>query len=208
MLRKANKRDWLSAVTSGLLTLILLLATGLTVALVVVPKVLGGMSLTVLTGSMEPGIKPGDVVVTKGTTTQQAAELNIGDVITFLPYPDDPTLVTHRIIGKSVGASGTAYITQGDNNNTVDPWGPVRDFQVRGQVVYTVPKVGWAREWVGHYSAWIIPAAGVTLIVGGVIMLVTSRRRKPDVEPDAPPEPDDAPSPEVNAGPRRALLEV
>jgi len=188
-------------VVSALTTCALLGAAILTVALVVVPRVTGGMSLTVLTGSMRPGINPGDVVVTRGIDAQQAASLNIGDVITFLPYPDDPTLVTHRIIGKAVGASGTAFITQGDNNNSVDPWGPVHDFQVRGDVMYVVPKVGWARQWVGQAGPWLVPGAGVVLIGVGLVSLVTVRRR---------PTPDDTPLEEGNgslvhgAAPRRA----
>ncbi|MCL2653989.1 MAG: signal peptidase I [Propionibacteriaceae bacterium] len=188
-------------VASALTTCALFAAVILTVALVVVPKVTGGMSLTVLTGSMRPGINPGDVVVTRGVDTQQAASLNIGDVITFLPYPDDPTLVTHRIIAKSVGAAGVSFITQGDNNNVADSWGPVHDFQVRGNVLYVVPKVGWARQWVGQAGPWLVPGVGVLLIGVGIVSVVTSRRRpdEPDLDPDEE-DPDDG----GDAPPRRA----
>jgi len=181
-------------VASALTTCALFAAVILTVALVVVPKVTGGMSLTVLTGSMRPGINPGDVVVTRGVDTQQAASLNIGDVITFLPYPDDPTLVTHRIIAKSVGASGVSFITQGDNNNVADSWGPVHDFQVRGNVLYVVPKVGWARQWVGQAGPWLVPGVGVLLIGVGIVSVVTSRRRpdEPDLDPQDPDDDGDA----------------
>jgi len=187
--KRPTRQGWWHAAVAGLVTFILIVTAGLVAALVVVPKVLGGMSLTVLTGSMRPGIAPGDVVVTRGVDVASAANLRIGDIITFLPYPDDPTLVTHRIVAKSINSSGTWFTTQGDDNNTTDSWGPVGDFQVRGKLAYVVPKVGWLREWTGHVAPWLLPAVGVVLIGVGVISLVTGRRGAEPV-------------------PRRAALEV
>ena len=169
---------WWQTALAGLVTFVLVVATGLVAALVVVPKVMGGMSLTVLTGSMEPYIVPGDVVVTRGVDEASAANLRVGDVIAFLPYPDDPTLVTHRIVAKSINKSGTWFITQGDNNNAPDPWGPVGDFQVRGQVEYVVPKVGWLRQWTGHVTPWLLPAVGMSLIIAGFVGFITAGRRR------------------------------
>jgi len=74
---------WRGAITSSLVTLVMLLAAGLVVALIVVPRALGGASLTVLSGSMEPGIMPGDVVVTRGVDETRMAALKVGDVITL-----------------------------------------------------------------------------------------------------------------------------
>jgi len=176
--------SWWQAVVAGLVTFVLIVAAGLVAALVVVPKVMHGMSLTVLTGSMEPNIDPGDVVVTRGVDVASAANLRIGDVITFLPYPDDPTLVTHRITGKSINSSGTWFITQGDNNNALDSWGPVGDFQVRGVVAYVIPKVGWVREWTGQTGTWVLPALGAVLIIAGIAGFVTAPRRAREDESD------------------------
>lgn len=181
--RRASQRRF-TTVVSALLTFLLIAATALVGAVVVVPKVVGGMSLTVLSGSMEPGIMPGDIVVTRGVDTASAAQLKIGDVITFLPYPDDPTLVTHRIVSKSVSASGTSFVTKGDNNNTVDPWGPVRDFQVRGVVLYAVPAIGWVRQWLGNQVQLIIVVIGVGLIAYGGVSFATSWRRQRGGRPD------------------------
>jgi len=206
-----RRQGWWQTISAGLVTFSLIAAAALVVVLVVVPKVLGGMSLTVLTGSMRPGISPGDVVVTRGIDVAAAADLRIGDVITFLPFPDDPTLVTHRIIGKSVGASGTWFITQGDNNNAPDAWNPVGDFQVRGKLVYVIPWVGWVRQWVGQAGPWVLPGVGAVLIVGGIVSLIVSGRRRPQAEPD---EDDtlgsgvEATAPPAYAAPRRVALEV
>jgi len=175
-----ERRPRWSAGRAGLTFVTGLVALGLlalALALVAVPRLLGGMSLTVLTGSMEPGIRPGDVVVTRGIDLAQAQKLRCGDIITFLPYPQDPTLVTHRIVAITSDADGVAFITQGDNNDTVDSWGPVRDYQVRGQVLYHVPKLGWVRQWAGHSVGWIIPISAAILFLYAAISLASSFRR-------------------------------
>jgi len=172
-----KKTSWASAVGSGVLTFVTIILLSLAVALVVVPKAFGGMSLTVLTPSMTPNISPGDVVVTKGIDAQGAKDLRIGDVITFLPYPNDPMLVTHRIVAQSVSAKGYSFVTQGDNNNAADNWGPVNDFQIRGKVMYVVPKIGYVKEWLGSSTQWIIVAAAVLLITYASVSFLSSFRK-------------------------------
>ena len=179
--------SWASAVGSGVLTFVTIVLLALAVGLVVVPKVLGGMSLTVLTPSMEPAISPGDVVVTRGIDVKDAKDLRIGDVITFLPYPNDPMLVTHRIVAQSVNAQGYSFITQGDNNNVSDSWGPVNDFQIRGKVLYVVPKIGYVKEWLGSSTQWIIVGAAVLLIAYATITFLSSFRKVKQEDPDGDP---------------------
>jgi len=148
-----------------------------------------------LTGSMRPTISPGDTVVTTGIDTDAACGLAIGDVIVFLPYPDDPTLVTHRIVAKSVTRAGCSFTTRGDNNNSDDSWNPVYDFQIRGKVLYVVPKIGWAQHWVSTHAAWVPAAIGVGLIGYAVIAFGRTFRRpaeSPLEVPDDEPSPDDA----------------
>ncbi|MCL2736121.1 MAG: signal peptidase I [Propionibacteriaceae bacterium] len=206
-----NGTSWGSAILSGFITFAMLILLGLAVAMVVVPKVMGGMSLTVLTGSMEPGIHPGDVVVTKGIDKESAKDLQIGDVIVFLPYPDDPTLVTHRIMATSVSGEGYSFVTKGDNNNAYDPWNPVRDFQVRGEVLYVIPKIGWVKQALGPYGPWAIPGVGILVIGYAVVTYLSSFRRTRDEEdPDrvdpegSADEPDED---DVLVAPRRAFIE-
>ncbi|MDR0847562.1 MAG: signal peptidase I [Propionibacteriaceae bacterium] len=176
--RSDKSSGWASAIGSGIVTFVMIGLLGLAVALVVVPKAFGGLSLTVLTGSMEPGIAPGDVVVTRGVDMEAARDLKIGDVITFLPYPDDPTLVTHRIIAKTASAQGYSFVTQGDNNTAPDVWNPVQDYQIRGEVLYVVPKIGHVRAWFGPAVSWIIPAIGVLLIAYAAVGFALSFRKE------------------------------
>ena len=181
---KSAPRGLAARVASAVVTLIVAAGAVLAVLLVAVPRFLDGLALTVLTGSMEPGIHPGDVVVTSGINESNISELKVGDVITFLPYPDDPTLVTHRIVAVSAGANGTAYVTKGDNNNSNDPWGAMTATQIRGKVVYVVPYVGFARQWAGDNAGWVVTAVGVLLIGYGLVLVLSSRRRDED-DPDA-----------------------
>lgn len=130
------------------------LVIGLVVALVVVPRLTGGAALTVLTGSMEPTFRPGDLVVTRGMSPDEVcAQVSVGTVVTFFPEPNDPALITHRVVGKTIGdfddGTGCRLITQGDNNSATDD--PVSPEQVRGVFLYGLPKLGWVRQWVGDH---------------------------------------------------------
>lgn len=137
--------------------------------LFLIPRILGGDSLTVLTGSMEPSLTPGDVVAVRGIAEEDVcADVSIGDIVTYYPTPDDPALITHRVIAKTVGNydDGTScrLILQGDANSAPDD--PVSPEQVRGVFLYGIPAVGWARSWVEDnkilvFSIFALLALGV-----------------------------------------------
>ena len=185
-----RKRHWLSGLGSGLFAGGTILLLGVMVALVVIPKALGGMSLTVLTGSMQPTIAPGDMVVTKGFTPEDAANLEVGDVITFLPYSNDPLLVTHRIIAKSVSQQGYTFVTQGDNNASPDNWSPVRAEQIRGVVLYHVPKLGHLKAWLADNTRLVMVAsAGLFLAHTVYTVTIGVRRRLEPANRNSGPDP-------------------
>ena len=169
------------AICDVLFAAALVVVLALVVVVVVVPRAMGGMSLTVLSGSMEPGIKPGDMVATRAVGADNQDDMSIGSVIVFLPYPDDPTLVTHRVVAVSAGNTGTFYTTKGDNLKDVDPWGPVAASHVRGQVVYVIPKVGFLSQWITTKFPLAATIAGVALVGYGVVVFISSlvRRQSP-----------------------------
>ena len=91
----------------------------------------------VATGSMEPMIKPGDVIIVDKSVKPD--NLREGDVIQFRR---EDILISHRIvsireIGKDIG-----YKTKGDNNSAADR-DIVKQEQIKGKVIYVVPKIGW-----------------------------------------------------------------
>lgn len=152
-------------------------------ALIVVPKAADARPLTVLSGSMEPTYDPGDVVIVRPVDTD---ELAVGDVITFQPISDDPSLTTHRIVEEVFGSEGRMFQTQGDNNNAPDP-DPVKPEQVKGEVWYSVPVVGYASVWMN--TGWLSTAIDVValglLLYGGWYLaagLVERRRGSKDPE--------------------------
>jgi len=149
-------------------------------ALIIVPKATGARPLTVLSGSMTGTYDIGDVVIVKPVDTEQLA---VGDVITFQPTSDDPTLTTHRIVAMSFGSEGQQFVTQGDANNAAD-LSPIKPEQVQGKVWYSVPLVGYASVWMA--SGWMRTATDVIaiglLLYGGIAIAsaVVSRRRRGD----------------------------
>lgn len=92
------------------------------------PKLFGYAQVVVISGSMEPDLAAGDLIIIK----EQPA-YGVGDVVT---YRDGSVLITHRII--AVNASG--IITQGDANNAADA--PVAPSAMEGKVVLRIPGVG------------------------------------------------------------------
>ena len=159
------------------------------IVLIAVPKAAGARPLTVLSGSMAPTYEPGDVVVVRPT---RARDLEVGDVITFQPVSDDPRLTTHRVVAVSYGSTGVRYVTQGDANDTPD-LEPVTPSQVKGEVWYAVPLVGYvsvwiATGWLGVVVHWL--AVGLVLYGAGLIAvgLLQRRRREGSVAEAAPPD--------------------
>ncbi|MBM7530694.1 signal peptidase I [Brevibacterium luteolum] len=175
---------WLLWIVAGALTALLL-------AMVVVPRLMGWVPLTVLTGSMEPAIPPGSQVYVK--PVEGASEVSVGDVITFMPNPDDDTLVTHRVTGIGVnGAGEKSFTTQGDANNAPDPEA-VLPKQIRGVVVYHLPYVGHIALGIdGSTKIAAITVIGLTLIGYAIWQLLLAGRdrvrRRPDSEDETAPE--------------------
>ncbi|PII85086.1 signal peptidase I [Leucobacter sp. OLJS4] len=179
------------AIASALIAVVVIVI----LALAVVPRLLGGDSLTVLTGSMEPTFSPGDVVVVKGVDKDAVCtDIPVGAVVTYFPKPDDPDLITHRVVGKTIGTfdDGTRcrLITQGDANSAVDA--PVSPAQVRGTLLFGVPKLGWARQWVGDNMPIVLTGAAVVLIGWGL----WGAFRRPKQTIVSVPRPQGVPNPE------------
>jgi len=106
---------------------------------VLVPRLGGAAPYTILTGSMQPGLPPGTLVVVKPVQPENVA---IGTVITYQLESGKPTVVTHRVV--RVGFDGTGqriFSTQGDANNAPDAK-PVLAAQIRGEQWYSVPYLG------------------------------------------------------------------
>ncbi|MBO3088482.1 signal peptidase I [Cellulomonas dongxiuzhuiae] len=170
----APRDSWVSGVLSAVTTFALLVVLAAAVALAVVPKVLDGAALTVLTGSMVPAYDPGDVVVVRGVK-DAAVEVQVGDVVTFQPVSDDPTLITHRVVEKLFTAQGTMFVTRGDANSADDD--PLVPAQIKAEAVYHVPMVGYVSLYLGQQRGLLVVGAAVALFLYAAFMVLRPERR-------------------------------
>lgn len=92
------------------------------------PMPFGYGMLVVMSGSMEPTISQGNLII-----VNEPEEYEVDDVVVF---QDGSMLVTHRIIEMS----GNEVVTQGDANNVTDV--PIDISAIRGNVIETLPGVG------------------------------------------------------------------
>jgi signal peptidase I len=148
--RLANVVAWVVVIAGALLALV-----------IAGPLALGDHPHTNLSGSMEPAIAPGDVVINE-QIKPTAAE--VGDIITFRDPQQQSKLLTHRVVSIKRDGSRLAFVTQGDANNTREHWKVPADGQI-GRVMYTVP-------WVGHIAVLARTRLGWILLVGIPLLLI------------------------------------
>ena len=154
--KTASRRALRSRSVHWTANLILVVACSMT-AIATVGSIAGWWRAeTVLSGSMRPGIQPGDVEILQ---TEPVSSLRVGQIIAFHP-PKDRFTISHRVIAihqRTGTHAGTWITTRGDANNVPDPWGSVR---LLGHTVWVVkgvvPGVGflsvWAREVIPHLA--------------------------------------------------------
>lgn len=110
----------LRTVAGVLSTSVLALAAVVFAFLAVGPHLLHYRTITMLTGSMNPTIRPGDVVV---DTPEPAAALRVGQIVTYHIPVLDHHIESHRVATITHNANGTlTFTTKGDANPAPDPW--------------------------------------------------------------------------------------
>jgi signal peptidase I len=134
---------------------------------VTIPFFFGIKSLTVLSGSMEPTIHVGDIVVVRQISPLDA---RVGDVVTFRDPAARDKLITHRVRAMSVAGGVVSFETKGDANTSVERWTIGTDGTI-GLVMYRVPKLGYILFYVhgtlGRLLLVVVPA----LLLGGYEIL-------------------------------------
>lgn len=116
------------------------------------PKIFGVSQAIVITGSMEPEISAGDLLI-----FSEREEYKLQDVVIFRQNDD---YVTHRI----VEITDNGFITRGDANNTNDR--EILDPQlIEGKMMITIPGIG------GMLSFLRTPLGILVLILIGVLMI-------------------------------------
>lgn len=121
-------------------------------------NITGLRSFIVKSGSMEPTIPTGSLVV---TTNTHPAYLKQSDVITFIRPTEERDLITHRITRITNDNDYIRILTKGDNNSKADNW-EVGGGNVVGKVAFSVPYLGYvfsfAQSKLGILLFILIPA--------------------------------------------------
>lgn len=132
----------------------------------------GTRSLVVLSGSMEPTIRIGDIIIVRPKESYGK-----NDTVTF--RSTDGRIVTHRIVEEKKDGNKTVFTTKGDANRSEDQ-DTITQGDILGTVVLVVPKIGYAAEfsrtWMGFALFVGIPV--VLLIAGEVVGMFTHERRR------------------------------
>ena len=130
----------------------------------------------VKSGSMEPAIKVGGIVVIK-----PSASYGVGDIITFGADTQTQIPTTHRIVGMEGEGESLIFQTKGDANENVDPTATHLP-DVHGKMIFTLPYLGYllafARTQVGFFLLVGVPALLVFFEEGKNIFLEIRRIRR------------------------------
>ena len=119
---------------------------------------LGVQPTVIYSGSMQPTLQVGDLVIIKKTPIDT---LQKGDIIQYIKQNTSIPIVhrIHNIINKD----GTKlYITKGDANNAPDST-PVHPKQITGKSIIIIPKIGWVSITVKSLIKTFIPTKKIPL---------------------------------------------
>lgn len=137
---------------------------------------------TVLTGSMEPAILPGDVVI---LTSEPVAALRVGQIVAFHPPSELSVTVVHRVVEVARDHGSIVIRTKGDANTAMDPW----HLQIIGTSVWrvslVVPKIGFLLLWASSGAARFVVVLGC-ISVGVWLIVDYLRRQRRTPSPDDP----------------------
>src|SRR3989344_5983965 len=130
----------------------------------------------VKSGSMEPDIKVGSIVIIK-----PSASYTVGDVVTFGKDTKTDIPTTHRIVSSRAQEGVILFTTKGDANEDNDT-NEIKQNDVHGKVLFDVPFFGYiidlARKPIGFAVLIILPAAIVIFVEGMKIFREISRLRR------------------------------
>jgi len=146
------------------------------------PVSLGGDTFyePVFTGSMEPAVPVGSIVIIK---LVDPSTLQKGDIICF--KLSGPSSITHRIIN----ITNEGFITKGDANEDPDTW-IVRKENVIGKVAFIIPYIGYLGYFVktplGFLILIVIPAT--LLIILEIRNIIKYRKDKPFKKMESTPQ--------------------
>ena len=129
----------------------------------------------VLTPSMQPAFKPGDMIFVKLTNP---SDVKIGDIVTFNPSPKSTAFLTHRVVNllPADESQPARMVTKGDSNNTEDP--PVGLSAVIGVHTFTIPVMGRVVEMMRSNLLLVCICFGAVFLLLAVLRAYFAARKQ------------------------------
>jgi signal peptidase I len=140
----------------------------------------------VVTGSMQPSIPIGSLVLTERIPVSR---LHVGDIMVF-PNPSNPKeTIVHRIVWLSHDSQGDVLVrTKGDYNALPDSWTLSRAASADAdKVTLIIPGAGTLAAWLQTVGIW-----GLVVLVAGAVGWYGVRRARSILAED---DPDEQPAP-------------
>ncbi|MBQ9968681.1 MAG: signal peptidase I [Oscillospiraceae bacterium] len=148
----ALKKIW-SVISTVLVVAIVLCAVALMGS-----RLLGYRVFTVISGSMEPTYRVGDLIYVKPT---DSAQIKVGDPITFV-LNESLVVATHRVV--EVDAAEQHFHTKGDANEIADQ-SPVHFNNVIGVPKFRIPKLGYVSDFIQNPPGMYITIAACAVLI-------------------------------------------
>ena len=150
------------------------------------PNFFGYSMFRVISGSMEPELPVGSMIVVKRVEPE---EVKVGDIITF--FSTDPTLRggvnTHRVVDIDDSGMDILFMTKGDANQFMDEYGAVGSNLI-GVVIYDSKLIGTAVRLASNplifFPLLVIPL-GLILISNVVSTVKTAKKLAEEEEEKA-----------------------
>lgn len=149
-------KSFIKETTFGITIILFALTVGF-IALIL--PTFGNKALIVRSGSMEPAIKTGDLVIARPAT------YGVGDIIAFKGIKDESMVITHRITKVTKENGNISYQTKGDANDVEDGF-IVPQKNVIGVAQYKISGVGRL------FAAAKSRNGLIALVIGPAILLI------------------------------------
>lgn len=162
-----SKRSKLRLLLTAVMSLIGAVVVLTVLAVSVGPRILPYQTYFVRSGSMEPTISTGAMVV---LTKTDAEKLGPGDIITFNKPDDESVKVTHRIVEIETTDQGRVFVTKGDANGDVDSW-RVPASGTGWKYAFNIPIIGFVFGYLGTPQARIALLVIPALVLGLLALL-------------------------------------
>jgi len=152
--------------------------------------------LVVLSGSMTPTIRTGDLIFDDGLSATQRQHLQVGQIVTFASPPGSQTTITHRIVKVLHQHGRVFYVTKGDDNPSADiPPRPA--VAAIGRYAWKIPRGGYFLTNLHRpIVLGLLLAAPLLWLVGEPLRRWAREDDEPDKSGDNPQSGDDPEEPE------------